>query len=59
MNDILNKIKAIDSEKMYKSINSFPVQIEKSYDLKVQNIMKNISITEGILYCECNSPFNK
>ena len=47
MNDILNKIKAIDSEKMYKSINSFPVQIEKSYDLKVQNIMKNISITEG------------
>ena len=41
MDDILNKIKALDSEKMYEAINSFPLQIEESYD-----IMKNISIAK-------------
>ena len=33
MDNILNKIKAIDSEKMYKAISSFPEQIKKSYEI--------------------------
>ena len=40
MDNILNKIKAIDSEKMYKAISSFPEQIRKSY-----KIMENISFS--------------